>query len=187
MTLADIEYFISSEGTQYIWEREKEVFVRLTDEEVNLLKFKIRLMSDNDILNRESGNGTPMGIPFELNNKRLIEIKDIIIRIINNDGRVKIDDHAVNRITEDSYLDENNPNKRGWKNDDEVIKTVSSIKKVYGTRLNVNHFHPNNTEKIKHLQRHIAFVAEGKKNNDKVGRLVLIILNEDTLSVITVL
>lgn len=64
--MAEIETFISLDGTQYIWYRGQEKMIELTDKEIAFIKLKVKLMRDADILNRESGNGTPMGIPIVL-------------------------------------------------------------------------------------------------------------------------
>lgn len=70
------EIFVSAEGTEYRWKKSQEIVVKLTKEEINLLKLKVNLSQDSDILNRESGNGIAMGIPISLSNARLFELRN---------------------------------------------------------------------------------------------------------------
>ncbi|MFK4426036.1 hypothetical protein [Bacillus sp. RC51] len=184
--MSEVEVFVSNEGTQYIWHRGQEKIVKLTDEEVNLIGFKVRLMEDKEILNRQSGNGISMGIPIKLNKDRLKEIKDMLVTVLKSGPFIDIETHVIDRLVLDSLLDEEDPQKRGWEDEEDVKNCVLTAKKVVGVRLNVNHQHPENTNKIKHLHPHLALVISGKKE-DGSGRLVLVILNENTINVITIL
>ena len=100
---------------------------------------------------------------------------------------IDFEEHAISRIVEDSLMDESDPRKRGWISRQEAENCVLQMKKVLGVRLNVDHRHPENTEKVKHLHQQFAIVIEGKKNNDEKGKLVLVILNEGNITVVTVL
>lgn len=181
-----MEIFVSSEGTQYKWEKGHENMVDLSEAEVQLMKFKVSLMSDDEILNRESGNGTPMGIPVPLSKERLIGIRDKLVDILKKGPFIDFEEHAIERIVTDSLLDDEDPQKRGWTSQVEAVNCVLSAKRVTGVRLNVDHKHPENTESVKHLHQQFAIVIEGKKESGK-GRLVLVILSENTISIITVL
>lgn len=143
-------------------------------------------MRDHKILNRKSGNGIAMGIPVGLNKARLSEIKDKLVEVLKSGPFIDIETHVIDRLVEDSLLEDDDPAKRGWEDEEEIKNCILTVKKVTGVRLIVNHEHPENTEKIKHLHPHIALVISGKKE-DGEGRLVLVILNENTINVITIL
>ncbi|XID91485.1 hypothetical protein ACF3MZ_23670 [Paenibacillaceae bacterium WGS1546] len=163
-----------------------ETFVQLIDEEIKLLKLKVSLMSDFDILNRESGNGVAMGIPIVLSKERLKDIRDKLVGILRRGPFIDFEAHAVERIVYDSLLPDGHPEKRGWISQQEAKDCVMTANWVHGIRLNVNHEHPDNNDKIKHLHPHLAIAISGQKASGE-GRLVLVILNERTISVVTVL
>jgi hypothetical protein len=182
----EVEVFVSHEGTQYIWNRIQEEVVLLSDEEVKVVSFKVGLMSDSEILNRVSGNGVSMGIPIPLSKDRLIEIRDRLVTVLMKGPFINFEQHVLERLVYDALLDEGHPDKRGWDNREDVRDCVLSAHKVTGVRLNVDHNHPENTEKVKHLHPNLALVISGNKKSGE-GRLVLVILNENTISVITIL
>ncbi|WP_233403600.1 hypothetical protein [Bacillus halotolerans] len=173
------EVFVSSENTQYIWQRNQETIVNLTEEELSLLKFKVRLMKDEDIQNKESGNGVTMGIPVKLEAERFREIRDRLRSILENDPNIQMEPHAIDRLLEVGEY-------RGWEDEQDVIDCVTTAKFVNGVRLSVNHKNPKNTEKVKHLHTNFAIEIKGKKQNGQ-GRLVLVIFNENKISVVTIL
>ncbi|MEC1670581.1 hypothetical protein [Bacillus mojavensis] len=173
------EVFVSSENTQYIWQRNQETIVNLTEEELSLLKFKVRLMKDEDIQNKESGNGVTMGIPVKLEAERFREIRDRLRGILENDPNIQMEPHAIDRLLEVGEY-------RGWEDEQDVIDCVTTAKFVNGVRLSVNHKNPKNTEKVKHLHTNFAIEIKGKKQNGQ-GRLVLVIFNENKISVVTIL
>ncbi|MCC9021487.1 hypothetical protein [Bacillus nakamurai] len=175
----ECEVFVSSENTQYIWQRNQETIVKLTEEELSLLKFKVKLMKDEDIQNKESGNGVAMGIPVNLEAKRFREIRDRLRGILENDPNIQMKPHAIDRLLEVGEY-------RGWEDEQDVIDCVTNAKFVNGVRLNVNHKNPKNTEKVKHLHTNFAIEIKGKKQNGQ-GRLVLVIFNENKISVVTIL
>lgn len=182
-----IEIFISKDDTQYIWDRSNEHIVQLNSFDLNVLKLKIGLMNDFEIMNQESGNGTPMGIPLPLTKEKEKEIRDKIVAILVKGPFIDFEEHAIARIVEDSLLDKSDPRKRGWNSQLEATNCILSTKRVLGVRLNVDHRHPENTEKIKHLHQQCAILIEGKKNEDGIGRLVMVFLNEEQITVVTVL
>lgn len=97
------------------------------------------------------------------------------MEVLSDGPFIDVEKHVIDRLVLDSLLDE-----------DDVKDCVLSVKKVMGVRLNVNHEHPENTEKVKHLHPYLALVIQGTKN-DGSGRLVLVILNENTINIITIL
>lgn len=179
------EIFISQDGTQYMWDKSQEMIVNLSEEELQLIKLKVNLMSDNEILNTESKNGITMGIPIQLNRIRLTDLTLKIIEVIKNEPKIIFSDHVIERLVLES-MDENN-DKRGWEDEDDVKCCLFTAKKVTGVRLNVNHNHPEDTEKVKHLHPYLALVIQGKKLNSENGRLVLVIFIENQVKVITIL
>ncbi|MFT8928356.1 MAG: hypothetical protein ABF969_03345 [Sporolactobacillus sp.] len=181
-----MEIFVSSDGTQYKWDRDNEYFVILTDTEIKLLKFKVQLMSDDEILNRESGNGISMGIPVSLSRERLAGIKNKLIDILKTGPFIDFEQHAIERIVEDSLFSDGDPRKRGWISQDEAKHCVMTARYVSGVRLNVDFQNPDNTEKVKHLHTQFALVIQGEKTTGD-GRLVLVILSEKVITIITVL
>ncbi|MEK5233472.1 hypothetical protein MHB42_17345 [Lysinibacillus sp. FSL K6-0232] len=184
--MREVEIFVSNDGTQYIWNRDQEEVILLNDAETKMVSLKVSLMSDEEILNRTSGNGVPMGIPITLSKDRLIEIRDNLVQILKKGPFIDFEKHVLERLVYDALLDDNHPEKRGWNNSEEVRECVLSASMVTGVRLNVDHHHPENTEKVKHLHPNLALVISGSKGTGK-GRLVLVILNEQTISVITIL
>lgn len=80
--MREVEIFVSNDGTQYIWNRDQEEVILLNDAETKMVSLKVSLMSDEEILNRTSGNGVPMGIPITLSKDRLIEIRDNLVQIL---------------------------------------------------------------------------------------------------------
>ncbi|KOR87797.1 hypothetical protein [Paenibacillus solani] len=178
--------FISKEGTRYTWDRSKETFVQLTDLEVNLMRLKVMGMNDADILNRTSGNGIPMGIPITFSKERLISLRDKLLEILKAGPFIGFEDHALERIIEDSLLSDDDPNKRGWTSKEEAENCVMKAKKITGVRFNVDHRHPKNTETEKFLHPHLGIVITGEKTTGE-GRMVLVVLTESTISVVTVL
>ena len=174
------------EGTKYKWNRGQETFVQLSDEEIKLLKLKVSLMSDFDILNRESGNGVAMGIPIALSKERLRDIRDKLVGMLKTGPFIDFEEHAIARIVYDSLLPDGHPEKRGWISQQEAKDCVMTARWVHGVRLNVDHEHSDNTDKIKHLHPHLAIAISGQKTGGE-GRLVLVILTERTISVVTVL
>ncbi|MFF2531515.1 hypothetical protein ACFVS2_21645 [Brevibacillus sp. NPDC058079] len=187
MLVNNPEIFKSMEGTEYKWEREQEKIIVLSDDEVKLLHFKVNLMSDEEILNRVSGNGVPMGIPIKLSDDRLNEIKAKLVTVLKDDELfIDVENHVLDRLVWDSLLEDGHPDKRGWETQEEIEECIYNVKKVHGIRLNVNHEHPQNTESLKHLHPHLALVISGRKK-DGSGRLVLVVLNKNQISVITIL
>jgi len=182
----EVEIFVSNDGTQYIWNRNQEEVVLLSDPEIKMVSIKVSLMSDEEILNRTSGNGIPMGIPIALSKNRLIEIRDRLVGILKNGPFIDFEKHVLERLVYDALLDEGNPDKRGWNNREEVKDCVLTAQRVTGVRLNVDHHHRENTDRQKHLHPNLALVISGEKNSGQ-GRLVLVILNENTISVVTLL
>jgi hypothetical protein len=181
------EIFVSQEGTQYKWDHSKETIVRLTDEEIRLLKARVSLMHDDEIQNTHSGNGTPMGIPVAINQKRLQDVKFKLAQILADGPFIGITAHAISRMLEDALLDDEDPNKRGWESQQEIKDCVLNVKKVHGVRLNLDHDHPDNTSNVKHLHSQMALVIRGPKGDEAEGRLVLVILDERSINVITIL
>lgn len=185
-SLTDIyEIFVSADGTEYRWKKSQEIVVKLTDEEINLLKLKVNLSKDSDILNRESGNGIAMGIPISLSDARLIDLSRQLAYVIANEPTIIFSDHVIERLVLESF--ESSSGKRGWSNEEEVINCVLTLRRVTGVRLNVDHNHALNSDSIKHLYPHIALVIEGKKDDDTGGRLVLAVLTDNEIRVITIL
>lgn len=179
------EVFVSAEGTEYRWKKSQEIVVKLTSEEINLLKLKVNLSQDSDILNRESGNGIAMGIPISLSNARFFELSRQLASVIENEPTIIFSDHVIERLVLESF--ESYPDKRGWSNEEEVKNCVLTARRVHGVRLNVDHDHPLNTDSIKHLYPHIALVIQGKKDDNADGRLVLAVLTDNEIRVITIL
>lgn len=173
------EVFLSSENTQYIWQRDQEKIVNLTEEELSLLKFKVRLMKDKDIQNKESGNGITMGIPVQFDANRYRDIRDRLKTILEKDPNINMEPHAVDRLLNEGEF-------RGWEDEQDVIDCITTARFVNGVRLSVNHKNPNNTEKVKHLHTNFAIEIKGTKQNGQ-GRLVLVIFNENKISVVTIL
>lgn len=120
-------------------------------------------MSDEEILNTTSGNGVPMGIPIALSNDRLIELRDRLVAILMKGPFIDFEKHVLERLVYDALLDDEHPDKRGWNNKEDVRDCVLSASRVTGVRLNVDHRHPENTERIKHLHPNLALVISGKK------------------------
>ncbi|KJS46188.1 hypothetical protein [Desulfosporosinus sp. BICA1-9] len=179
------EVFVSAEGTEYRWKKSQEIVVKLTSKEINLLKLKVNLSQDSDILNRESGNGIAMGIPISLSNTRLLELSRQLASVIENEPTIIFSDHVIERLVLESF--ESYPDKRGWSNEEEVKNCVLTVRRVHGVRLNVDHDHPLNTDSIKYLYPHIALVIQGKKDDNADGRLVLAVLTDNEIRVITIL
>lgn len=184
--MREVEIFVSNDGTQYIWNRDQEEVILLSDDETKMVSLKVSLMSDEEILNRTSGNGVPMGIPITLSKDRLIEIRDNLVQILKKGPFIDFEKHVLERLVYDALLDDDHPEKRGWNNREEVRECVLSASMVTGVRLNVDHHHTKNTEKVKHLHPNLALVISGSKDTGK-RRLVLVILNKQTISVITLL
>lgn len=182
----DVEVFVSNDSTQYIWNSSQEEIILLSETEIKILSFKVGLMSDEEILNRTSGNGVSMGIPIPLSKDRLIEIRDRLVKVLKKGPFINFEQHVIERLVYDSLLDDRHPDKRGWDNRDEIRNCVLTASKVTGVRLNVDHNHPENNEKVKHLHPNLALVIKGEKSGSE-GRLVLVILNKNTISVITIL
>lgn len=180
------EVFLSMEGTRYLLDRSQETVVRLTDLEVALLKQKVSLMSDQQILNRESGNGISMGIPIAMSQERLKDIHHQLVQVLKTGPLIDLEQHVIDRLVWDSLLPEHHPDKRGWEDEEDIKNCIYTARKIAGVRLNVNHFHRDNTEKVKHLYPHPAIVIEGSKASGN-GRLVLVIFHEQSISVITIL
>lgn len=181
-----MEYFVSSEGTQYNWSKSHECVVDLTKNEIALLKVRVLQMSDKELLNKQSGNGTIMGLPVRLSRERLLEIRGKLVDVLKQGPFINFEEHAISRIVEDSLLEDSDPEKRGWTSIAEAKDCVLSAKSISGVRLNIDHNHPENTESVKHLHQHIALEIRGEKSNG-IGRLVLVLLSQNTISVITVL
>lgn len=180
----NLEIFVSREGTQYKWDKSQEKVVNLTEEELRLLKFKTTLMTDDDILNTQSGNGIAMGIPVMLNRDRLTELSKKVISVVESQPSIIFSDHVVERLVlefTEGYTS------RGWQSEDDVKHCVLTAKRVYGIRLTVNHKHPLNTDNIKHLHPHIALIIQGRKEDDENGKLVLVIFDEKQIRVVTIL
>lgn len=182
---SDYEIFISKDGTQYKWNKSQEIIVKLTEEELLLLKFKVTLLPDNDILNRESGNGVTMGISINLSKPRLDELSHKLVTIIKRDPTIILSDHVIERIILESLGD--NPDKRGWNDEEEVKNCIITARRVTGVRLNINHSHPFNTTELIHLNPHLALVIQGKKDDNENGRLVLAVLADNEIRVVTIL
>ena len=179
---SDYEIFISKDGTKYKWDKSQEIIVKLTKIEMLLLKYKVKLLPDNDILNRESGNGVAMGIPIYLSTSRLDELSHKLVTIIKRDPTIIFSDHVFERLVLESFED-----KRGWNDEEEVKNCVITAQRVTGIRLNVNHNHRYNTHKLKHLNPHLALVIEGEKDANCNGRLVLVVLADNEIRVVTIL
>lgn len=175
----EIEIFISSNNTQYIWERSREMIIQLSELEISLLKMKVKEMDDEEILNRQSGNGIPMGIPIKLSDTRLKDFFEILKRILIKRPSIGIEPHTISRLLE--YGSD-----RGWDDEEQIIKCIEGVNKVTGVRLNVNHANPNNTKAVKHLHPNLALEIRGRKRNGQ-GELILVVLSEKKISVITIL
>ncbi|QNG61780.1 hypothetical protein H4O14_02065 [Bacillus sp. PAMC26568] len=175
----DCEVFISAEETHYKWLRAQETIVQLTDNEIALLKFRVAAMKDEEIQNRKSGNGVTMGLHIKLNRERHQEIMKRISDILEKDPAILMEPHAIDRLLSDGEF-------RGWEDEEDVIDCVTSARFVNGVRLTVNPRHPKNTEKVKYLHTNFAIEIKGKKKNGD-GRLVLVIFNENRISVVTIL
>lgn len=181
-----MECFISKEGTRYFWIRNDECIVDLTKHEVSLLKIKVKELSDRQILNTDSGNGVTMGIPVYLSNERKRDIKSKLIDVLKKGPFIGFQEHAIVRIVEDAVLDDDDPKKRGWTGQDEVKNCIMSVKRVSGFRLNIDHAYSEGTDKVKYLHTNIALELYGQKK-DGIGRVVLVLIDENTISVVTVL
>lgn len=179
VTNDEFEVFVSSDNTQYNWFRSQETVVNLTDEELAWLKFRVRAMKDEEIQNKQSGNGVPMGIPVALKAERYREIRERIFEILKDDPDIRMSPHALDRLFTEGHI-------RGWEDEEDVMDCVTSARFVNGVRLNVNHDDPKNTEKVKHLHTNFAIEIKGEKK-DGTGRLVLVIFNENKISVVTIL
>ncbi len=82
---------------------------------------------------------------------------------------------------------EDNNDKRGWNDEEEVKNCVMTARRVTGIRLNINHDHPYNTPTLKHLNPHLALVIQGEKDDNSSGRLVLAVLTDNEIRVVTIL
>ena len=143
------------------------------------------LLPDNDILNRESGNGVAMGISIKLSKPRLDELSRKLVTIIERDPTIILSDHVFERLVLESL--EDNHDKRGWNDEEEVKNCVITARRVTGIRLNINHNHLYNTPKLKHLNPHLALVIQGEKDENANGRLVLAVLADNEIRVVTIL
>lgn len=177
--------FVSQEGTRYIWEQIDNI-VDLTPQELILTKVKVKLMSDHTILNQVSGNHIQMGIPLYVNDKRRHEIYRSYKRILSGNPNIRIETHAIDRLIDDSLLSGDDPNKRGWVDEEDIRQCVRSMYSIVGIRLNVNHHHRQNTSNKKYLHPQIALTIKGKKA-DGEGRVVTAVLTERDITVITIL
>ena len=180
-----IEFF-SSEGTKYIWNEELEQIINLTPLEIQLTQTKVKLMSDEVILNQVSGNYVKMGIPIKLSSIRMAEILKKYKTVLKQNPEIFIEVHAIDRLISDWELDDDHPLKRNWEDEDEIRNCVKTTSKILEIRLNVNHQHIENTNVVKHLHPHFAITILGRKSKDK-GKVVTAVLNEKSITVITIL
>lgn len=180
-----ITEFVSQDSTKYILNR-AQMPLQLTVKELELLKLKVSLMRDDAILNRESGNGVAMGIPIILSPNRLSEIRDLLKRIMKANPDIELTSHVRDRLVEDDLLPDGHRDKRYWADEEDVENCLLHVEKVVGVRLNVDHEHPYNTVKMKHLHPSIALEIQGPKSKGK-GRLVTVVIDHRTITVITIL
>jgi len=180
----NVEIFFSRDGTQYKWDKSQDKVVNLTPEEMKLLRYKVTLMSDDDILNIRSGNGIAMGIPVQLNKNRLKELSRKLVSVTRSQPSIILSDHVIERLMME-YLEDYNL--RGWLSEDDINCCILSVKRVCGIRLTVNHAHSLNADKIKYLNPHFTIEIQGKKENDEDGRLVLVLFDENQIRVVTIL
>ncbi|RYG72134.1 hypothetical protein EU245_11655 [Lentibacillus lipolyticus] len=181
-----MEEFYSSEGTKYIWDSSADKIIDLTPSEVQMTKIKVKLMSDHTILNRDSANNIPMGIPLELSTNRLKEVYANLRRILRHAPEIHIESHAIDRLIEDWALVNGDPKKRDWVDEDDIRNCVRTAHKVIGLRLNVNHHHVENSSDVKYLHPQLAITLLGEKASGN-GRLVSAVLGEKLITVITIL
>lgn len=181
--------FFSRENTKYVWVNgNKDLIIILSPFIMKFLTFRIKLMSDIDILNTVSGNGIPMGIHLPVDDETIISTRISLQGIVRSASTaILLDSHAVSRLAQELIIARTGIGKpRNWQNNNDVINCVKTITSIDELRLNVNHKHTSQTQQTKYLHDPIGIKAKGTKASGN-GTLVVCVTSPTTIVVITIL
>ncbi len=182
-----VHKFESADGTTYCWEENQETELTLTLEEIEELRQDIKRLPDDVIQNEVSGNGVLMGVKIPLSTERLDGFLNSIVNFISQKIKIRLTEHAKQRLKEDIAKGSDHLESRGWSSEEDVRHCVMSAKKVENARLTVNKNRVDDESVWFHCP--ISFAVTGTVPNGEERTLALAIVDtkERVIRIVTLL